>query len=171
MTMRRPGLALRGFVSLAGVALAAACSSGPTQAPPTTVATGPVLTALANGPLVCPRRPLGCVLSLEVAPGSGTWEEPVNFTPRTDHQFQPTDSLNVFRPPDATPMSVAPGPLRVAAVLTNLSDVASPPNGPSFAGIGWICQTQVDVKPSTRHVSVSVELLGLLPCSISATLD
>ena len=151
------------------MAVIAGCSSAPTP-PPTLAATGPILTAAVNGPLACPLQPMGCVLSLEVVPGAGPWEPPVGYAPPPERQFQRIQTANVLLPPSTTPMSVAPGPLRVIAVLTIVSDLIEP-SGPSYMGVGWTCQASVDVKPATKHVSVTVALQGLLPCTISATLD
>jgi hypothetical protein len=156
-------------ILLATLALVAACSSAPTP-PPSLAVTGPVLTVATNGPLACPVQPMGCVLSLEVVPGTGPWEPPVAYEPPPDHQFERTQTDVGLRPPVGTPMSIAPGPLRVIAVLTLVSDVVTP-SGPSYMGIGWKCQTAIVVKPDTKLVSVVVALQGLLPCTISATLD
>jgi len=153
---------------VAGLGLAG-CSSTPSL-PPTPSPTGPILTVAANGPLACPLSPMGCVLSLEVVPGSGPWEPPVGYAPPTERQFQLTQAANVLLPPSTTPMSVAPGPLRVIAVLTIVSDLVEA-SGPSYMGVGWRCQANVEVKPATKHVSVTVALQGALPCTISATVE
>jgi len=146
----------------------AGCSSAPSE-PPSPTPTGPILTVAANGPLVCTLSPMGCVLSLEVVPGAGPWEPPVGYEPPPDHQFERTQTDVGLRPPVGTPMSIAPGPLRVIAVLTLVSDVVTP-SAPSYMGIGWKCQTGIVVKADTKLVSVTVALQGLLPCTISATL-
>jgi hypothetical protein len=156
-------------ILLATLILVAGCSSAPTP-PPSLAVTGPVLTVATNGPLACPVQPMGCVLSLEVVPGTGPWEPPVGYEPPPDHQFERTQTDVGLRPPVGTPMSIAPGPLRVIAVLTLVSDVVTP-SGPSYMGIGWTCQTGVVVKPDTKLVSVVIALQGLLPCTISASLD
>ena len=160
---RISAVAIVACIALAG------CSSAPSE-PPSPSATGPVLTAAATGPLVCTTSPMGCVLSLEVVPGSGPWEPPVGYAPPPDRQFQPTQAENVLLPPRTTPMSVAPGRLRVIAILTIVSDVVEP-SGPSYMGVAWRCQTELDVKPATKHVSVTVALQGVLPCKISATVE
>ena len=147
----------------------AGCSSGPSQ-PPAPTPTGPILTVVANGPLVCTLSPMGCVLSLEVVPGSGPWDPPIGYAPKPERQFQLTQAANVLLPPRTTPMSVAAGPLRVIALLTIVSDVVEP-SGPSYMGVAWRCQTELDVKPATKHVSVTVSLQGALPCTISATVE
>jgi len=154
---------------VAALALIAGCDSAPTPSP-SPVATGPVLTVASNGPLACPLSPMGCVLSLEIVPGSGPWEPPVGYAPPPDRQFVPTQAVNVLFPPRTTPMSVAPGPLRVIAVLTIVSDVVEP-SGPSYMGVAWRCQTDLEVKPGTKHVSVTIALQGVLPCTISAKVE
>jgi hypothetical protein len=156
-------------ILLAALTLLAGCSSAPTP-PPSLAVTGPVLAVSTNGPLACPAQPMGCVLSLEVVPGTGPWEPPPGYEPPPDHQFDRTQTATGLRPPLATPMSVAPGPLRVIAVLTLVSDVVTP-SGPSYLGIGWTCQTGTVVKPDTKLVSVTIALQGLLPCTIAASVD
>jgi len=156
-------------ILLAMLTLLAGCSSAPTP-PPSLAVTGPVLTVATNGPLACPTQPMGCVLSLEVLPGTGPWEPPPGYEPPPDHQFDRTQTAVGLRPPTTTPMSVAPGPLRVIAVLTLVSDVVTP-SGPSYMGIGWTCQTGIVVKPETKLVNVTIALQGLQPCAMTATVD